>query len=175
MQIHNYDPQTGEYKGPGQADPDPKNARRFLIPAHATSAIPPAPEPHQAPAFIDGAWVLVSDFRGTRWFRPDGTNYEITELDVAPGPSDSDHDPRPSIHHVLSGSSYVLNREAWLNAEVRPRRNALLTDSDHYMLPDLYEAMTPTAQTAWKDYRQALRDLPSSIDFDNPVWPEPPV
>ena len=49
---------------------------------------------------------------------------------------------------------------------LRNKRNKLLTDSDW---TDQYEI------EEWKEYRQSLRDLPSTTeDPENPVWPEPP-
>ena len=49
---------------------------------------------------------------------------------------------------------------------LRNKRNKLLTDSDW---TDQYEI------EGWKEYRQSLRDLPSTTeDPENPVWPEPP-
>lgn len=49
---------------------------------------------------------------------------------------------------------------------LRNKRNKLLTDSDW---TDQYEI------EEWEEYRQSLRDLPSTTeDPENPVWPEPP-
>ena len=49
---------------------------------------------------------------------------------------------------------------------LRDKRNELLTVSDW---TDQYEIKE------WTEYRQALRDLPSTTkDPENPIWPEPP-
>ena len=57
---------------------------------------------------------------------------------------------------------------AWRN--LREHRDALLAACDWTVLSD-----TPTSTTAWKAYRQALRDLPANTtDPANPVWPTPP-
>ena len=58
-------------------------------------------------------------------------------------------------------------------AAVRLLRDQLLRDSDWAVLPDTPPAKT--ALTAWKTYRQALRDLPQT--YERPadvVWPEAP-
>lgn len=55
--------------------------------------------------------------------------------------------------------------------DLRPKRNGLLTSSDHTQLADY-----PGDKTAWATYRQALRDLP--LTYPNPkdvVWPTAPV
>ena len=58
--------------------------------------------------------------------------------------------------------------------ELRTKRNTLLDQTDKYIVAD-YPHPTPESRQAWLDYRQALRDLPStSEDPANPVWPVPP-
>jgi hypothetical protein len=52
---------------------------------------------------------------------------------------------------------------------LRTSRNRLLADSDFSQLPD-----APVNRDEWATYRQALRDLPSTVDINNPVYPEQP-
>jgi len=57
---------------------------------------------------------------------------------------------------------------AW--AGVRTKRNQLLANSDWRGMSDL------TMSDAWKNYRQALRDLPANTaDPANPTWPDKPA
>ena len=49
----------------------------------------------------------------------------------------------------------------------REKRNRLLADCDMMMLADRYNAMTTEQQTAWTNYRQALRDMPSESQYQN--------
>ena len=54
---------------------------------------------------------------------------------------------------------------------VRKRRDQLLEESDWRTMKDR------VLPTAWKDYRQALRDLPQNHDTANDAvdnWPEAP-
>ena len=46
-------------------------------------------------------------------------------------------------------------------AELRSRRNQLLASSDWTQCADV--ALTVEDDTAWRDYRQALRDLPAGL------------
>lgn len=55
-------------------------------------------------------------------------------------------------------------------APVRVRRNALLAASDWTQLPDVPEA----TQLAWRNYRQALRDVPEQGDPAAVIWPDAP-
>lgn len=58
---------------------------------------------------------------------------------------------------------------AWIM--LRNERNGLLSASDWTVLSD-----SPTSTAAWKTYRQALRDLPSTTnDPHQVVWPTQPA
>ncbi len=56
---------------------------------------------------------------------------------------------------------------------IRAERDRLIAETDWMMLSD-----TGTASTAWKNYRKALRDIPSSQDsakvFSDIDWPDKP-
>ena len=64
-----------------------------------------------------------------------------------------------------------LLTEEW--ASIRRKRDRLLAETDWMMLSD-----TGTVSTAWKNYRKALREIPSSQDsakvFSDIDWPDKP-
>jgi hypothetical protein len=53
--------------------------------------------------------------------------------------------------------------------QVRLWRNAELVRTDWTQVAD-----APVNASAWAVYRQALRDLPATIDIADPVLPDPP-
>jgi len=53
--------------------------------------------------------------------------------------------------------------------QVRLWRNQKLAATDWTQVAD-----APVDAAAWATYRQALRDLPATIDIANPVLPDPP-
>lgn len=59
--------------------------------------------------------------------------------------------------------------ERYQAATLRMERDALLAASDWVMLPDA--PVTDQQRAAWREYRQALRDLPETPDA---VWPAAP-
>ncbi|HEX7116253.1 MAG TPA: hypothetical protein VF193_14090 [Steroidobacter sp.] len=93
MDIYHFHPDSGEYLGLGQADPDPLVRGNWLIPACATTETPPAIGPRQAAVYRDG-WIIVSDFRGYRYWLADGSEHVIDQLGETP-PSDALDAPPP--------------------------------------------------------------------------------
>ena len=65
----------------------------------------------------------------------------------------------------------VVKHEICLR-HIRKQRSFLLAESDWTQNPD-----APTDAKAWASYRQALRDLPRSIEDPTAViaWPTPPA
>jgi len=55
---------------------------------------------------------------------------------------------------------------------LRATRDIMLRRSDWVLAPDV--TMSVEKKQAWLDYRQALRDAPTTLDPRNPVWPEQP-
>ena len=53
--------------------------------------------------------------------------------------------------------------------QVRLWRNVQLARTDWTQVAD-----APVNAEAWATYRQALRDLPATINISNPVLPDPP-
>ena len=80
MKVYNYDPETGEYMGVGQADESPREPGAYLIPAHATEKEPPAGKTDHARVFRDDAWVLIEDHRGETRYDTDGNAVEIKAI-----------------------------------------------------------------------------------------------
>jgi hypothetical protein len=60
---------------------------------------------------------------------------------------------------------------AWIIEE----RDARLTACDWTQLPDVIALHDETWLTNWRTYRQALRDLPLTLNIDSPVFPVPPL
>ena len=59
--------------------------------------------------------------------------------------------------------------------EIKYRRNVYLEKSDSYVFPDRWEDYTIEQKQAWKDYRQALRDIPQQPEYPTVInWPVTP-
>lgn len=59
---------------------------------------------------------------------------------------------------------------------IRAERDRLLDKADlKYCNAELWSAMSTETKALWTAYKQALRDLPATIDLANPVWPTMPT
>lgn len=83
--VYRYDQNTGEYLGEYQSQKSPLEPGKWLddIP-NTLKVAPPSPGLNEVACAVDGAWVIKPDYRGTSWYKPDGSTVEITELDVLP-------------------------------------------------------------------------------------------
>jgi len=108
---------------------------------------------------VDYHVVLEEMFRGKSW-SVTGDEYSGLEWrDASPKPSQAELD-------ALWGEA----RLASCLKMIRDKRGFLLVASDWTQLVD-----APVDREAWATYRQALRDMPTTVvDADNVVWPEHP-
>lgn len=82
------------------------------------------------------------------------------------------HDPA-DLTPLTEADQLAAKHEAALR-DLRADRSALLAACDWTQLPDT--PLSEADRTAWCDYRQALRDLPETVDpldFEWPVSPSP--
>jgi len=110
----------------------------------------------------------------------EGTKYFNKDFSTIPGVI-----PVKQTPTLLEGQTFDWNEGSEINgewvrfvvrdktaiekmAEIRGQRNSLLDDTDKYGLSDV------TMTTAMTAYRQALRDLPASVDVNKPVFPTKP-
>lgn len=83
---------------------------------------------------------------------------------------------KPSEYHDWVNKDWQFNRNRAVE-RTRFERNRKLTASDWTQVPD--SPLSAEQKAAWQTYRQALRDLPSTIPQDimsiaEILWPSPP-
>lgn len=81
--IYNYHHATGELLSEGVADESPLEPGVLLIAANATHIQPPTDSANEKAVFLAGAWSLVPDHRGQKYWL-NGVEFEIAELGVVP-------------------------------------------------------------------------------------------
>ena len=74
---------------------------------------------------------------------------------------------------VLNKTDEVIKSDKLI--KIKQYRNELLNESDNYVTIDRWESYSDEQKTAWRQYRQSLRDIPQSANNpDNIVWPIKP-
>lgn len=103
------------------------------------------------------------DYTGTM---PDFSDIGITTVDI------TGLTPIPAEHWTYNGTSFTATVVPNVSLEaLRIERNSFLSGSDWRDLP----SYPGSDQEAWREYRQALRDLPDGyVPSEEPVFPEPP-
>lgn len=136
MQIHHYHQETGEYVGSSEADRDPLEPVRFLIPASATTDAPPAPGAGQFAAREGGAWVIKT--------RP------------APAPEPTP----PSAAQIRAGQ--IRARLAAIDAEsIRAMRASVTARNGNKPVPQADAGKLDTLETEAAALRAELAGLPA--------------
>ena len=109
--------------------------------------------------------ILVKLHKG-QWFGWSDSKDKVYENIVI-------HDDQYSIPSKASLESGLVQAQDDFDwQDVRRKRNALLIDSDAYLMPDY----PMEDKSDWEAYRQSLRDIPQDFDnADDVEFPEEPA
>lgn len=133
MQIYHYHPTTGEYLGTGMADPSPLEPGKYLIPAYATTTVPPTA--------MSGK---VRVWRGEWMFE-----------DVQAGEPTQDPEYEPTLEEVKAAKLVRINDAKNVALDAGFWHDGVLFDSDYKARLAYLEAATqfqldPEFSTQWK-------------------------
>jgi hypothetical protein len=119
----------------------------------------------QALHVLNGVVVNFIEVESLNSFTPEsGELFAIPDVEVSPG-----------IGWLYDEQNGFREDPEVLILKARESRDLLLEESDVYVLPDRWAAMTSEQQAAWSAYRQALRDLTSQSGFPQIIdWPVKP-
>ncbi|MBP2630200.1 MAG: hypothetical protein H6Q70_828 [Firmicutes bacterium] len=114
-------------------------------------------------------WIMEDDLALTELYAQKFNQNDVTFVDITALTT------QPEVGWTYDGTTFTTPAITTLTdeeklANIRTKRDALLSACDWTQLSDV--VMTDTLKSSWATYRQALRDLPSSItDLDNVTWP----
>lgn len=74
------------------------------------------------------------------------------------------------VHTIVPTTQEEEDSKKW--AILRAERDYLLSQCDWTQFPD--SPLSSEKKAEWASYRQALRDLPSTVDINNVVYPNKP-
>lgn len=96
--------------------------------------------------------------------------YEVEDFPIGKHLTLDNGTPRPMTDEEHAEWQAAINFAGALQS-TRAKRNALLKESDWTETAPLSEEL----KEAWRNYRQALRDLPEDVVDYNVEWPLPPA
>jgi len=110
VRIYDINPTDGTVIDPaGREAPLDPMRREPRIPAEATSIKPPTTSVDEAARWIGDRWKVVPDWRGHVYWLPDGSRYEITELDIEPPANALDEAPPAPIVDLATQATHRIN------------------------------------------------------------------
>lgn len=172
MEIYTYSSVTGEFTGSAIANGSPLERGVYLLPANATKTAPPMAGTNEAAVYANGAWSLVPDYRGQRWYQPDGTEVDIDQLSIFPDSTWTQTPPPPT--HAQKWAAY------------QAQAHAALAESDttmHRIAEGVVAGSTSWTAidvTAFVQWRRSLRAIlsqpqPDAIPSSLPAKPPYPA
>jgi hypothetical protein len=152
MKVYNWNSESLIYSGQEEAEPNPMEPGKYLIPSCSTTT--PIPRPVEE----------LAEGRSFKWIAEEN---RWIEADIF----------KPDIPKVTNATA---------EEQFRQRRNVLLRRADWVAIKS-YSTGEPMPEE-WKNYMQALRDLPENVDMSTLVldektglldlssvpWPTPP-
>jgi hypothetical protein len=158
IDIYNYDPVTFEYTTQGKADRNPLNEEEPIIPACATTIMPPEAIDGYAIVWVGNKWEYKEDHRGEMWYNSKTKTTET--IDFIGTIPNYYYTPDSAIANKPEGDywQYDSNTESWVG-------NALLYKK--YILeffPEYWDAKQDVPfEFEGHKYIPAWRDLYDSI------------
>ena len=67
-----------------------------------------------------------------------------------------------TIYQDIDGNEILVEEEDYTWSEVKRDRDAFLSWTDEFMIPDRFSLFSDEQQTELLEYRQALRDIPQT-------------
>lgn len=124
MKIYHFHPVTKELLHHGQADPDPLEPGRWLVPAHATELSPPNAGDNQIAVFNGGDWELQPDHRGITYWLDHETSWRTTKIgDTPPSGASVERPAQPAPTSKEKVDAVDAARQALYRKEVDPLIN----------------------------------------------------
>lgn len=151
----------------------------YMLPGCSTWEKPPEPRENEIVVREDDSWIIKPDFRDKLYYDTELSEgnefikHTITDIGKLPEKKWTEKEPKP--HCVWNGTDWEFDRELWLDDVIRPERNYRLKTVDVvYCNADKWERMSEEKKQEWRAYKQKLRDLPETIDIEDPQFPQMP-
>ena len=129
MKIYHYDSSTGAFTGTSEADPNPRRAGSFLIPAFATEVAPPN----------------ISEKQFASW---NGSEWELKDI-PEPEPIEELEKPKLDWQIVRGERNYLLSQTDWIFAPDVTLKNKEAWLTYRQTLRDLPQTFSEPSEVIW--------------------------
>ena len=155
--VYNYNPETGEYKGTGEAHESPLEPGVYLLPAHSTETAPPEADDGHVAVFADGAWTLVEDHRGEIYYDTvTQERHEIKNLGIVPETwTQSEPTDREA---VWNGAAWEVPFEV-----LKERKRREIWAAGDAILSSVKARYTQAEIESWSKQEQGAKDLAAGV------------
>lgn len=173
MKVYCYEPDTKEYIGAEDALLDPLETIKqrkevYLIPVNATIKEPfPAKEGY-AIIFKNDAWAYTPDNRGKKAINKERGVFNIDYVGINSEDTlitEEIQNKLDSGELIIQDNQIVEKTKEMKEQEVRRIRDAYLSLTDRYMLPDF--PIEENKREIYAEYRKYLRNIPENEAFPN--------
>jgi frataxin-like iron-binding protein CyaY len=137
LTIYNYDRDNYDLVGSSEAQPNPREKGKFLIPAFATDIEPPTFRKNETAVFDESSndWSIVPDYRNTPVYSiENGEEYIIKELGPIPEGFTLKEKPEGYFKFDKEADKWVKDQEAIYEAKL------------HKLKSDFFEKMRETIE-----------------------------
>lgn len=194
--AYTWDQETRLYTGIRLARNKDSNGE-YLIPGHSTWEPPPIigreclwdgekwiPAPvtnnNEVSVWNGEVWEIKADYQKETYYDTE-TGIQCKKLNIGEEPKATWTKEKPIPFSLWGGSKWVFDKQLWLDAAIRPERDARITGVMYrYQRHEREKRLAiPFSDSVEKIheldvYIQALCDLPETITFEDPVFPVEP-
>jgi hypothetical protein len=129
MKIYHYDSSNGAFTGISEADPNPRRAGSFLIPAFATEVAPPS----------------ASEKQFASW---NGSEWELKDI-PEPEPIKEPEKPKLTWDQIRAQRNYLLSQTDWIFAPDVTLKNKEAWLNYRQELRDIPQKFSNTEEVVW--------------------------
>lgn len=172
-----YQTNRGYYVSETYCQESPLQKGVFLVPSECIEEKPPKVRGNEVPYWNGNNWEVKPNYSGKKYYSKidkseksfeKGEEFDSKYTEVSPMQNESFQKWDEQLN------SWILDEETKKDFELKERQSAvqkLLLQSDYIELPSFLERKGQEAQSAWLQYRAALREAYHNVELPIPGVP----
>ena len=119
--VYLYDAETGLYTGDYEAQENPLEMGKYIVPTYSTEEAPPIEKQNESAVYVDGSWQITPNFQDVEYWLTDGTKYTITDIGILPPVDAVFIEQAPSLDQVNQNQAQAERNQALADLEALDR------------------------------------------------------